>query len=105
MPPNLYGPRNNFTMKELMFMIQEIVGYEGDFTWNTAMPDGMPQKLMDSSRIQKLGWKPKYGFRQGLQETYAWYKQHQHLYNNAHGARLSDRATQVASGTSSLVRS
>jgi GDP-L-fucose synthase len=43
--------------------------------WDRAKPDGMPRKLMDSSRIAALGWKPATSLADGLRRTYSWYRQ------------------------------
>ena len=43
--------------------------------WDRTKPDGMPRKLMDSSRIAALGWKPAITLPEGLRRTYGWYRQ------------------------------
>ena len=49
------------------------MGYEGLIEWDLSKPDGAPRKLLDSSRMKSLGWKPKIDFKDGLKETYRWY--------------------------------
>ena len=49
----------------------EVVGYKGKIVFDTSRPDGPPQKLLDVSRIKKLGWSPKIGSREGLAQAYA----------------------------------
>ena len=56
-------------------LVAEVVGYRGDMQWDRAKPDGMPRKLMDSSRIAALGWKPATSLADGLRRTYGWYRQ------------------------------
>lgn len=67
------GSGSDQTIYELALMIKEIVGYEGEVTWDASKPDGTPQKLLDSSRINHLGWKPSYTLKEGLRKTYDWY--------------------------------
>lgn len=74
LPVNI-GTQKDFSIKEIAELVKEVVGYEGSFVWNANMPDGMPQKLMDSSRIYRMGWTPATMFREGLKETYGWYKE------------------------------
>jgi len=47
----------------------ELTGFEGQITYDTSKPDGVMQKLLDSSAIQSLGWKPKTNLREGIRET------------------------------------
>jgi GDP-L-fucose synthase len=56
-------------------MIGEIVGYRGEIIHDLSKPDGTPRKLMDSSRLFKLGWKPEISLRDGITSTYEWYKE------------------------------
>nr|MBF0221873.1 GDP-L-fucose synthase [Desulfobulbaceae bacterium] len=67
------GSGSDQTIYELAMMIKEIVGYDGEIAWDNSKPDGTPQKLLDSNRINLLGWNPSYTLRDGLQKTYDWY--------------------------------
>lgn len=67
------GTGVDYTIKELVEMIVEIVGYKGNILWDTAKPDGTPKRLLDSSKLFNLGWKPKVGIREGLTKTIEWY--------------------------------
>lgn len=60
------------TIKELAHLMAEIVGYQGEFIWDWSKPDGTPKKLLDSSKINQLGWRPKVSLREGIQKTYAY---------------------------------
>jgi GDP-L-fucose synthase len=64
------------TILELAEMISNVVGFDGQIRFDTSKPDGSPQKLMDLTRLKKLGWQSKIGLLEGLQETYRWYLQH-----------------------------
>ena len=68
-PVNI-GTGEDISIKELAFLIKEITGYDGDIIFDTGMPDGMPRKLLDVSRIHALGWRHKTTLRDGLTMTY-----------------------------------
>ncbi len=67
------GTGEDLSIKELASLVKEIVGYHGEIGWNTAMPDGMPRKVMDVSRLAALGWKAKTLLGEGIRQTYEWY--------------------------------
>ena len=67
------GSGIDISIKELAFLIKDIIGYSGNFVWDKSKPDGMPQKLMDSHKINNMGWKPRYSLQEGLMKTYKWY--------------------------------
>jgi len=51
-------------------MIKKITGYEGEIVFDTTMPDGTFQKLLDVSKLHGLGWKEEIGFEEGVRKTY-----------------------------------
>jgi GDP-L-fucose synthase len=65
------------TIKEMAETMKAVVGFQGDIVWDTTKPDGTPRKLMDVSRLEKLGWKAKTSLKDGLNMTYQWFLQHQ----------------------------
>ncbi len=67
------GMGEDISIKELAFIIKEIVGYEGEIIFDTTKPDGTPRKLLDISKLLSLGWKPKTSLRDGIKITYDWY--------------------------------
>ena len=67
------GSSFEITIQELVLKIKEIVGFEGDIIFDTSKPDGNPRKLLDSSKINNLGWKPRVDLHDGLKMTYEWY--------------------------------
>lgn len=70
-PPFLnIGAGSDITIRELAETVQEVVGFEGKLTFDTSKPDGTPRKLLDSSRLNALGWKPTVDFKEGLVRTY-----------------------------------
>lgn len=64
------GYGSDITIKELIHLITDVVGYDGKIFWDSSKPDGSPQKLMDNSKIFSLGWKPKVQLAEGLKLSY-----------------------------------
>lgn len=69
------GFGEDIEIKELAELIKEIVGFKGKIEYDTTKPDGMPQKLLNSSRLNNLGWKYNTTLEDGLRKTYKWFKQ------------------------------
>jgi GDP-L-fucose synthase len=69
------GFAQDVSIKELAELIRSIVGFEGEIEWDSSRPDGTPRKLLDSSRISNLGWKAEINLLEGIESTYAWFKQ------------------------------
>jgi GDP-L-fucose synthase len=67
------GLGSDVTIRELAETIAEVVGYRGEFTYNTSRPDGTPRKLMDVRRLTALGWRAKTPLKDGLAAAYAWF--------------------------------
>ena len=65
------GTGRDVSIGEFARLIADIVGYRGDIVFDTSRPDGAPQKLLDVSRLTKLGWQAKIPLRQGLEQAYA----------------------------------
>lgn len=70
------GVNHDYSIKELAISVADVVGYKGLVEWDLSKPDGAPRKLLDSRRIQSLGWNSKIDFKVGLRETYNWYLEH-----------------------------
>lgn len=68
------GVGKDITIRELAELVREVVGFAGELAWDSAKPDGTPRKLMDTSRLAALGWSPQISLRQGLSQTYDWYR-------------------------------
>jgi GDP-L-fucose synthase len=69
------GTGEDLTIKELAKIISIIIGYnENMIAWDTNKPNGTPRKVLNVDKIKSLGWIPKIGIRQGIYETYEWYK-------------------------------
>jgi GDP-L-fucose synthase len=67
------GSGDEVTIGELARVIGEVVGFKGEIVYDGSKPDGTPRKLMDSSRLRALGWKPEVGLREGIARTYEWF--------------------------------
>ena len=65
------GFGSDVTIKELAFEVGQTIGYEGQITFDTSKPDGTPRKLMDSSRLQDMGWNAMVSLKEGLKIAYA----------------------------------
>lgn len=69
------GSGYDVTIKELSEMISRVVNYQGNIAWDISRPNGTPKRPLDFSKIKAMGWEPKHTLLEGLQKTYAWYKQ------------------------------
>lgn len=65
------GTGTDVTIEEFARLVAEVVGYTGRIEFDTSRPDGSPQKLLDVSKITRLGWHPRIGLREGLAAAYA----------------------------------
>jgi len=70
------GWGEDVTIRELAEMIAKTSGFQGRLVFDSTKPDGTPQKLLDTSRLSALGWKPKITLQTGIEQTYEWFKQH-----------------------------
>lgn len=69
------GVGEDISIKELADLIKNIVGFDGKVIYDSTKPDGMPRKLLDTSRINGLKWKAKITIEKGIELTYRWYKE------------------------------
>lgn len=67
------GMGGDISMNDLSFSIAKVVGYQGKIEHDLTKPDGVPRKLVDTSKLDKTGWKPKISLEDGLKETYKWF--------------------------------
>ena len=67
------GVGSDITIAELAALIRRTVGYTGAERFDATRPDGTPQKLLDTSRLTTLGWRPSIGLEEGLRQTYEWF--------------------------------
>jgi len=67
------GTGKDVTIREMAETMKEVVGYKGKLTFDTSKPDGAPRKLIDVTRLEKMGWKYSVDLKEGLATTYEWY--------------------------------
>jgi GDP-L-fucose synthase len=67
------GCGEDVTIRELVEVICDVVGFDGELVWDNTKPDGTPRKLLDISRIRALGWQPAITLRNGIAQTYEWF--------------------------------
>ncbi len=70
------GTGTDVTIRELAETLAVVIGYEGGLVFDTTKPDGTPRKLMDVSRLARLGWQANSSLQEDLQETYSWFVAH-----------------------------
>lgn len=70
------GTGSDITIRDIARTVASVVGFEGETFWDTNMPDGTPQKLLDVSKLAKLGWTARIDLRDGIERTVAWYDKH-----------------------------
>ncbi len=67
------GCGEDISIRELAEMICDVVGFDGELTWDANKPDGTPRKLLDITKLLALGWKPSIPLRDGIARTYEWF--------------------------------
>jgi len=67
------GMGDDIPINDLAIAISKVVGYEGKIEHDLTKPDGTPRKLVDTSKLDETGWKPKVSLEEGLKETYEWF--------------------------------
>lgn len=76
------GASQDISIKHLAEIIADVTNYNGELVFNTSQPDGTPKKLMDSSKLSKLGWGPTIELREGLSITYEWFIANQNKFRS-----------------------
>ncbi len=64
------GSGTDLSIKELAFLIKDVIDFKGNIIFDTTKPDGTPRKLMDNSKLKSLGWLPKTNLREGIEKSY-----------------------------------
>lgn len=67
------GAGKDIEIRDLAELVKNTIGFEGEIQYDISKPDGTPRKLLDSSRINSLGWKPKTSLEEGIKKTFQWY--------------------------------
>ena len=68
------GWGREISISDLAVLIAQIVGFEGQIHWDNSKPDGTPRKLLDTTKINSLGWEPSISLSDGIESTYEWYR-------------------------------
>ena len=69
------GTGKDLSIKEISEIVKEIVGFQGEVTWDESKPDGTPRKLLDIKKLRNLGYQPNEDLKTGIAKTYEWFKQ------------------------------
>jgi GDP-L-fucose synthase len=70
------GVGKDISIAELANLVRDVVGYEGEVVFDPEQPDGTPRKLLDVSRLDRLGWRAGIELREGIERTYRWLREH-----------------------------
>ena len=76
------GTGSDLSIKELAELVSGIIEFKGELKWDTTKPDGTPRKLLDTSRIQAEGWSPAIELKDGIIDTYNWFKNNQKNFSS-----------------------
>lgn len=76
------GVGHDLSIAELARLVKEVVGFAGEIVYDAGMPDGTPRKLLDVSKLTKLGWQARISLRQGVEETYRWFLENKDVFRN-----------------------
>lgn len=82
LPLNI-GSGTEISIRDLAFILKQVVGYQGEIIFDPAFPDGTPRKILNSTRLRALGWQPHIDLVRGLQDTYAWFCQNERIDTRA----------------------
>jgi GDP-L-fucose synthase len=76
------GCGTDVSIKELAEIVAKVIQFDGEINWDTSKPDGMPRKLLDTTRVNQLGWFPTIELEEGILSTYNWFKDQLQLNEN-----------------------
>jgi GDP-L-fucose synthase len=68
------GSGEDFEIRELAGFVADAIGFQGTFVYDRSKPDGTPRKLMDSTRLLSMGWRPQISLSEGIASTYEWFR-------------------------------
>ena len=70
------GWGEDLTIAELAQTVADVIGYKGAFRFDASKPDGAPRKLLDTGKLEAMGWRPRIRLKEGLADAYRWYREH-----------------------------
>jgi GDP-L-fucose synthase len=70
------GSGGDLSIRELAGLVSDVTGFKGEVSFDKSKPDGALRKLLDASKIRRLGWSPKINLNEGIRQTYQWYENH-----------------------------
>lgn len=74
------GPNREVSIKELSEIISGLVGFDGNIIWDTTKPNGTPRRVLDTTKMDSLGWKAQTKLEDGIEKTIRWYKENRATY-------------------------
>jgi GDP-L-fucose synthase len=74
------GPNREVSIKELSEIVAKCVGYEGKIVWDTSMPNGTPRRMLNTTKMDSLGWKAKTSLEEGMKQTVDWFMANRDSY-------------------------
>jgi len=77
------GVGEDLSILELANLIKKIINYKGEIIWDKSKPDGTPRKLLDVSKLKKLGFSPKINLENGIELTYKWFLKQLEINRNS----------------------
>lgn len=77
------GVGKDISIADLADLVREVVGYRGGIVYDASKPDGTPRKLVDVSKLNGMGWRPRVTLRDGIRSTYAWFLENENRFRGA----------------------
>lgn len=74
------GSGSDLTIREVAEMVKDVVGFEGELSWDSSKPDGTPRKLMSADRLRSMGWAPSTPLREGIARAYGWFVENEAMF-------------------------
>ena len=76
------GVGTDVSIRELAQLICKVTEFKGRLVFDPSKPDGMPQKLLDVSKLTSLGWRARIGLEEGIASTYSWFLEHEGAFHS-----------------------
>jgi GDP-L-fucose synthase len=86
------GTGEEIAIRDLAALIKRVVGFEGELAFDTTKPDGTPRKIVDTAKLDALGWRPSIPLEDGVRSTYAWLLERLEAGDPINGWPVEERA-------------